>query len=888
MALAVEHPNVAKVYEIGQDEDSHYIALEYLPNDLKGLVEDEGQLTVERVLELGGQIASGLAAAHEQGIVHRDIKPENILIDDEGNAKVTDFGIARAIFLSTMTRTGAFMGSPAYMSPEQWEGKADERSDIYSLGILLYQLIVGSIPFESQESPMHLGAMHREEPFPIENIRELDIPDYLFLVIEGCVAKDPDERFQTAEAVAEALRGGIIDLPDQLPAPEPTVIVEPTVEPEPIPEDEPSVSLDPIAPPQPTGLTVQGALRTSNEFARRNPIALTSGLIAVALITLIFLVTQGGSTTADSAPVQFELPSTSSETVIALEFEPDSRDAQGISRIFVEVPEGDGIRTLETTIVEEPPVALTSETVVDKYLEIDLQGAGSTDSVRATIEFDVTLGWLAEHDLNVSMIRLFRYHDGWDQLPTEYLGSIGETELFRAATPGFSYFAIGGLTAIPTPTVEPTETATVDSPGANQTTVPASPTLNPATATPAPDFFGEDDVDATPVRPSTPTVVPTEQATTIVVPTDTSVPFTATPTPLPLVVIPSPLPRPTSSPVPTSLPEPSPTPIPTTAATNTPTVQPGPPSASFMVFSGSVTMGGQPVNDGLEIVAKIGDKFESSPVKTSGGGYSGLVVGPASESEGESIQFILEGGLIAEQVAKFSVGILPITSQQNLTFKPQTVLTPTPVSQSTPSPEPVEIQIVEGVVPVAQSGEYFELKNFRIANITKLGDDLFAFVKWGDSTEWTDITIVKESGIIVAGHIYRSGGTFFGELKIENGKGDIVIQSFTIFVNGAVVATPLPSATPIPTIGPSPTATSVPTPTPTVVPGATVTPTPTVVPIPTIGPSPTATSVPTPTPTVVPGATVTPTPTVVPTPVPTPTPEPTATATPVPPPPIHY
>lgn len=102
MAAAIDHPNVARIYEIGSDNETHFIALEYLPNDLKGLIQENGRLPVDQVIDLGIQIASGLAAAHEQGIVHRDIKPENILIDDEGNAKVTDFGIARANFLDTI------------------------------------------------------------------------------------------------------------------------------------------------------------------------------------------------------------------------------------------------------------------------------------------------------------------------------------------------------------------------------------------------------------------------------------------------------------------------------------------------------------------------------------------------------------------------------------------------------------------------------------------------------------------------------------------------------------------------------------------------------------------------------------------------------------------
>jgi serine/threonine-protein kinase len=292
MAAAVVHPNVARIYDVGQDGDTHFITLEYLPRDLNELIEAEGALPVSRAIELGSQIASGLAAAHEQGIVHRDIKPQNILLDDDGTAKVTDFGISRAIFLSTMTRTGALMGSPAYMAPEQWEGRADHRSDIYSLGILLYQLVTGEVPFESQESPLHLGSMHRDDPLPVERLRELDLPDRLVRVIEGCTAKDPDERFQSAGAVAEALGAGVVDLPE------------------------------------PTRIALPGAPKTGPPFVRAAAAGLGISAIAAAIAVPLIVFTGGDSSTPIAETVQFDLPVTTIESVVALEFTPEHRAAQ--------------------------------------------------------------------------------------------------------------------------------------------------------------------------------------------------------------------------------------------------------------------------------------------------------------------------------------------------------------------------------------------------------------------------------------------------------------------------------------------------------------------------------------------------------------------------------
>ena len=138
MAAGIDHPNVVKIHDMGEDGGRHFIVMEYLPRNLAGLIPQDKGLPVDRVLELGGQIAEGLAAAHSLGITHRDMKPQNVLITEDGTAKVTDFGIARAEALSTMTATGMIMGTPHYMSPEQAAGeRVDVRSDVYSLGCVM-------------------------------------------------------------------------------------------------------------------------------------------------------------------------------------------------------------------------------------------------------------------------------------------------------------------------------------------------------------------------------------------------------------------------------------------------------------------------------------------------------------------------------------------------------------------------------------------------------------------------------------------------------------------------------------------------------------------------------------------------------------------------------
>ena len=209
LASSIDHPNVVKIFEVGHDGNQHFMALELLPESLARVIEGGGQMRLDRATEFGIQIADGLAEAHALGIVHRDIKPQNVLIGTDGVAKVTDFGIARSESLTSMTATGAVMGTPHYMSPEQSRGEeVDARSDVYSLGCMLYQMVTDALPFKGNTPLAVIRQQIEAEPTPMRELRS-DLTPGLESVVERAMAKDPDSRFQSVSELSTALRAAL-------------------------------------------------------------------------------------------------------------------------------------------------------------------------------------------------------------------------------------------------------------------------------------------------------------------------------------------------------------------------------------------------------------------------------------------------------------------------------------------------------------------------------------------------------------------------------------------------------------------------------------------------------------------------------------------------------
>jgi serine/threonine-protein kinase len=202
----LSHPNIVTIYDAGSDHDLSYIAMEYLDGyDLKEHAVPANLLPIRTVLDLCADVAEALGYAHTKGVVHRDIKPANIMFLKNGKPKVTDFGIARAM-ASSKTKTGVVKGTPFYMSPEQITGKkVDGRSDIYSLGVVLYELLTGVQPFKADDLAGLIYKITQEEPAPVNQYNQ-KVPKAVAQIIDKALVKDRDHRYQKAEHMAEHLR----------------------------------------------------------------------------------------------------------------------------------------------------------------------------------------------------------------------------------------------------------------------------------------------------------------------------------------------------------------------------------------------------------------------------------------------------------------------------------------------------------------------------------------------------------------------------------------------------------------------------------------------------------------------------------------------------------
>jgi eukaryotic-like serine/threonine-protein kinase len=291
-AAALAHPNIVQVFDYGEAEDRPYIVFEYLPGgSLEARLAGGRPLPDDETARIAADIAAGLAHAHQRGVVHRDLKPGNVLFDAEERAKIADFGIAQLAGAVTLTDAGTVLGTAAYISPEQTRGEtATPASDVYSFGVLLYRMLSGRLPFES-ESPVELAAMHRDtDPPDIRGFRR-DAPPALAAIAMAALAKAPAARPRDGEALIRALTSEALppgtDAPTQrLPA-----------------QTDAVTQVIPSAPPP---------------RRRRRPSPLVAGVIGAVLLAcggvLAAVLLTNGSSPAPAGPLTTTRPSASTAT----------------------------------------------------------------------------------------------------------------------------------------------------------------------------------------------------------------------------------------------------------------------------------------------------------------------------------------------------------------------------------------------------------------------------------------------------------------------------------------------------------------------------------------------------------------------------------------------
>jgi serine/threonine protein kinase len=289
LAASIEHPNVIPVYEAGEGDGVLYLAMRYIEGtDLRALIEANGALEPQRAARLVAQVAAALAAAHRRGLMHRDVKPANVLIDAEDgreHAYLTDFGIARHVAATSgLTQTGSVLGTLDYLAPERMaDGSGDERADVYALGCVTFQAVTGSIPYPRDNE---VAKMYAHLNAPVPDARDLNgaVPDSLAELAKAAMAKEPDERIQSASELAERL----LQTADTRPAPAPATLPARTPTP-------PTVAAP--TEPAPTKAAATEPAPADPARERRWGAGLLAGVAAavVAIIAAVVVLTSGGS-----------------------------------------------------------------------------------------------------------------------------------------------------------------------------------------------------------------------------------------------------------------------------------------------------------------------------------------------------------------------------------------------------------------------------------------------------------------------------------------------------------------------------------------------------------------------------------------------------------------
>ena len=370
-AASLSHPNIVAVHDRGRTGDgSYYIAMEYVPGGtLKDRIVRDGALAPGVSAGVAEQIADALSAAHEHGVIHRDIKPQNALVTRSGDVKVTDFGIARAAASPSVTATSVVLGTAAYMSPEQAQGRVvGPQTDLYSLGVVLYEMLTGALPFEA-ENPIALSLKHVNEPAPSPREANPEVPEALDEITLKLLAKEPADRYPSASALADdlaRLQAGLA--PTVVDAEKTTLMAAPLP---PLPQQNRTAKTAVVQPPSPTRVAAPTRGAPPAQKRRGGLLRLLAPLLAgVALVAgLAYALTQAGdgnSTTttqspqgsepaapAQDTPTTVQVPDLSNLTQEEAVAELRNRGLQSRIESTQSYPEGEGYVLDQTPGIEE-------------------------------------------------------------------------------------------------------------------------------------------------------------------------------------------------------------------------------------------------------------------------------------------------------------------------------------------------------------------------------------------------------------------------------------------------------------------------------------------------------------------------------------------------------
>jgi len=556
------HPHILKIFDYGQQDEIVYLVMELQTGgNLADLIRKE-PLSFTTISRLLGQLASALDYAHRRGIVHRDLKPQNVLIDAEGNAILTDFGIAKLLTENTsFTMTGIVMGTPMYMSPEQWQGIAlDGRADIYSLGIILYELLTQKQPFEG-ETAFTLMHKHVNEPPPSLHLHRPDLPLSYDAVIQKALAKRPDARFATAGELSEAFNS-VVAGQDLLAQKDPIGHGKTDIEIQaPHVKEEENTTVLPVVSKDTGGVdNIQNRSPAAAPQRRILPILIVALLVLVLVVVAGVIITRSPSIAVVTAPTidltsaSVQLNNFASQTALAVVLlqTTTATSSPTFELLFVVPTTSPTLLPATNTAVPVviPPTFTPSPVTSPTETNTSLPATSVPSSVTPQPTLAPTA--VALLPTQTAPIPLSA-----TQLPTTIVPSSTQTELPSPTVRP----SLTAVPASPTPTLPPTRLPTTRP---SLTAVPSSPTptLPPVTLP----------LVATPTTVVlSPTSLPTVRPVATLVPTNTALPPSSTV--LPTLAKTNTVVPPTNTPI--TLPSATPTPLP---ATNTPTVTPLPPT----------------------------------------------------------------------------------------------------------------------------------------------------------------------------------------------------------------------------------------------------------------------------------------------------------------------